>query len=199
ECRLQAMIKYPGAAEFHSYDEYLYAALQEGDPRVVSYIPQPLKLRYRGVPYRPDAYVLKRDGRYIIELKPRGEWDDEKLAALKAFCQLHNLIFELIANESARERETEALNWWRIVRVLYRARHVNTDNHELNILLEWPLGQTFPLRHWLHPLDRESRAMSEVALFRLLHRGKIQGNLTQCRLSYDLELSRCPVGDMPSR
>ncbi len=190
--RQRYMIKHPFLSEFHSYAEYLHAALLEGDPTVTSYVPQPFRLMIGKRRYKPDCYVLSDNQPIqIIELKPRGEMANELKIPLMHFFSQYKMVFEVISNESVLEREVEAVNWLDIIQTLYRARDLITEEQEQTILGTFYEKGNSSLGDIIDPGDRERTFYDEVALFRLLHRGLLKAELTKTPLDYNTEFDLC--------
>jgi hypothetical protein len=190
--RQQVMRKHPYLSDFHSYAEYLHAGLLEGDPAITRYVPQPFRLRVRGKRYTPDCYV-EGDGqpRRVVELKPRGEMPDDQRIPLLQYFAHHGLRFEVLSNEAVIERQTEAENWLEIVRILHLARDLTTSDAEQAVLEQLYRHGPCSLGDLIDPGDRERTYPQEIALFRLLHRGVVQGELTEQPLDYDTRLWLC--------
>lgn len=196
DCRLKRLIKYPNTAEFHSYAEYLYAGLCEGDPQVSVYIPQPFRWHYRGKRYQPDAFVVRSGKRYIVELKPDpDEFDAAKKATLEAHCILHNMTFIVISNQAQVDYETRALNWHRVIKELVVARDFDTSKEERQLMQDWPLDTPLTLGDWVDPGDRESSWLIEIALFRLAHRGWLTPQFDEFDLDWSTEFTPCRLGE----
>lgn len=194
DCYLQTLIKFPYVAEFHSYAEWLQAGLCEGDPQVTTFIPQPFRLRVQGKRYIPDLYLVKNGQRRVIELKPRGEFDEAKTACLAAFFAQYDMVFEVHANEDQLHQEQAALNWLTVVRTLVRAEDLDTQTEELQLMQDWPASTALPLSEWLDPGNREHTYLTEIALFRLAHRGWLCPNFASGPLDYETEFTPCPPG-----
>ena len=188
----QAMLKHPFLSEFHSLAEYLHAGLLEGDPTVSSYVPHPFRLRVRGRLYTPDCYVVS-DGkpRRVLELRPGGEMPEELQSPLQHFFAQYGMIFEVISNETVLARETEAKNWLEIARILYLARDLSTTDAEQTVLETLYEKGPCTLGVLIDPGDRERTYPQEIALFRLMHRGHVVGELTTAALDYDTEVMLC--------
>jgi len=190
--RAQCLIKHPLRSEFHSLAEYLHAGLLEGDPTVVSYVPQPFRLRIGRRRYTPDCYVLRTDGaREVRELKPDGEMDDALRLPLTAFFAQHGMAFHVISNESMFERRTEAENWLEIARSLHIACDLDTAAAEQAVLALLEEQGPCPLDTLVDPGDRARTYDQEIAVFRLLHRGVLKADLTTRPLDWDSELQLC--------
>jgi hypothetical protein len=94
------MIKHPYLSEFHSRAEYLHAGLLEGDPAVISYVPQGVRVRLRQRWYTADCYVQREGQRpRVLELKPRGEMAEEDQVPLTHFFAQYGWVFEVVSNE----------------------------------------------------------------------------------------------------
>lgn len=190
--RQQVMIKHPLLSHFHSRAEYLYAGLLEGDPRVSSYIPQPFRLRVGRHWYIPNCYVVaEHQPRLVVEIKPRGEFDEALQVPVTHFLAQYGMRFEVISNESVYEREIEAENWLEIVRILHVARDLTTAEAEQVILERFSQYGACTLGDLIDAGDREHTYLQEIALFRLLHQGHLAGELTERPLDYDTGLSLC--------
>jgi hypothetical protein len=191
--RQRFMLKHPFLSCFHSRAEYLHAGLLEGTPSVISYVPQPYRLRVGKMWYIPDFHVM-HDGspREVEELKPRGELDDDLRVPLEQFFAQHRMRFVVVSNESIYERETEAENWIEIVSILHVARTVTTTDAE-QIVLEsiYKQGGSCTLGEIIDAGDRERTYLLEIALFRLLHQGHLRSELTERPIDYDTVFSRC--------
>lgn len=187
--RQQRMLKHPFVSEFHSRAEYLFAGLNEGNPSVVSHVPQPFLLRVRGKTYTPDFFVLSEGSRRrVIELKPRGEMTDEKRIPLINYFAQHQIDFVVISNESVFEREIEAMNWLEIVRYIYRASSLNTSDAELIILDRLSNLECCAFGDLVDKGDRGATYKLEIALFRLLHRGILHADLVETQFGFDTEI-----------
>ena len=182
----QHLIKHPHISDFHSLPKYLHAGLLEAAPAVSSFVPQPFLLRIGRRRYTPACYVVAdHSPRRVIELKPRGEMDEALKGVLQAFFAQHNMCFEVISNESVLERRIEAQNWLEIVRILYLGHAMDTQGAE-NILLDrFASVPEQELGSLIDPGDRDATYLTEIALFRLLHRGVIRADLADQWLDYE--------------
>ena len=188
----QRMIKFAERACFHSLQELFHASLLESDPEVPYYVPQPFKLWIKGEPYIPDIYFVRQGRRYVGELKPEENgFPDEKRIPLEAFFNFHRMTFIVITNESVMEREVEAQNWLKVVRHLLDAEYLDTAKAEWDIYEEITrTGQKY-LIDYVDPGDRESSEIREAAVYRLLHAGKIETDMTTRFIGFDSELRPC--------
>lgn len=190
--REQRMLKHPYISEFHSVYEHLHAGLCEGRADIVSYTPKPFILYVHQKRYTPDVFVLLREGKpKVIEIKPRGEMDEAKRGTLCAFFALHNMEFCVISNESIAAQRQEAENWLEIVRRLQRAAHVDTAAAELAVLDQLATSPHQTIGDWVDPGAREQSYLTEIALYRLAHRGIIHLRLDQAILHYDTAVTPC--------
>lgn len=192
EFRQQRMLKHPYLSEFHSRAEHFHAGLLEGDPSVLSYVPQPFELRIGKRRYKPDCYIVQNGRRRVVELKPKGEMKVELVDPLRDFFALQGMEFELISNESVLERSTEALNWLEITRVLIRAENIDSSAAERAVLECLATDVDTTLGDLIDSGDRERTFIHEVAVFRLLHRGLIHCDaLVSCPLDFDVGFRLC--------
>lgn len=188
DVRLQRMLKHPHVSEFHSHAEHLYAGLLEGNPSVSVYVPQPFALQVGKRRYKPDFYVVDGNQRYVLELKPRGEFDPALLGPLEAFFATQGMRFEVISNESVIERIVEAQNWLEIVRALYLNRELDTLAVEARLLTRFEVESALTVGDIVDPGDRDGTLEEEIALFRLLHGGKLKANLDGTPLDYPTQV-----------
>lgn len=191
DLRYQVMLKYPERAEFHSYAEYLHAGLLEGESAVTRYVPQPFRLRVNGRYYTPDCYVVRPQGREVIELKPRGEMNASLAEPLRHFFAQHDMVFTIKANETVFEHAQAARNWLEIVRILTPARDWDVAT-EMQAVWELLLTrQACTLGDLIDRGDRARTYRREIAVFRLLHQGRLMTDLDQRRLDFSSILSPC--------
>lgn len=193
DCYELHCFKFPGVGVFHSYAEFIQGLLLETDANVINFVPQPYQMQVRGRPYIPDIYVFARDRIRVLELKPRGEFDAELNTSLVAFFQQHNILFEVISNESVLEQETLALNWLPIVQVLVQAKRLglDTSHQEQRLLERCQTCNGVRVSDVLNPGRRDRQALDEVALYRLLHQHRLEADLRTSPLDYTMELSLC--------
>ena len=76
--------------------------------------------------YIPDCFYLKNGERIIIELKPRGEFNQELQIPITVYLKFKGFQFKVISNESILEQETLGLNWLYIVRTIIGSRNEDT-------------------------------------------------------------------------
>ncbi|MCK2147553.1 hypothetical protein MYE70_00585 [Marinobacter alexandrii] len=191
--RVAQMLKHPTPCEFHSIAEYFHALLLEGDPQVSRYVPQPFFLRIgkRQRRYKPDCYVVRNGFVDVVELRPRAEFDEHRRQTLAAFFQTHRMRFVVLANETVLARRCEALNWQKIVQTLVLHRDLATESIERELLDDVIRRDTVQLGHYVWRGDRASSRPREIALLRLLHRGKLSADLDQEPFGYHTELRPC--------
>ena len=184
----QHCVKYPHRASFHSYAEFVHARLLEADSDVTAFVPQPYCLRIGRKLYTPDVYIV-REGRIIVgELKPAGRSLPEAwLQALEAFFNHQAMHFEMISNEDVLEHETLALNWLPIVQVLAEAQldGVETAAEENELVKKLLETRSLTVGELLTEGPREDRYRLELALLRLLHRHRIEADLSEEPWDYD--------------
>ncbi len=187
----QVMLKHPKLSFFHSLSELYNAALMESDPDITSYVPQPFLLTVNGRRYTPDLYLVRKGQRIIQEIKPMGVFDIGMQVPLEDFFDQNQMTFEVVSNESIFARKEEAENWLEIIRVLITTQIYNTQHEEREII--WTLDKELctPISHFIDPGARESTYLYEIAIFRLIHRGKLHANLTSHSIDYDTELTLC--------
>ncbi len=191
DCYQQRFIKFPDVGIFHSYAELLHAALLEADPEASNFIPQPLSLSIGRRKYVPDCYYVKSGRRYVVELKPRGEFDDNLRIPLESFFDYQEIKFEVISNESVLENEPLALNWLRIIRILISARLEDTQTEEIKLWDSFLANPKQYLDDIISVGNRLGDRAREIALFRLVHRGKLTINFNGKDMGLDTEVSSC--------
>jgi len=190
--RQQVMLKHPYLSEFHSRHEHLHAGLLEANPDVLAYTPQPFQLYVHHARYTPDVYVVMRNGKVrVIEIKPHGEMDEAKRLAIDAFLALYNLSFEVMSNETIAEQEVQAQSWLEIVQRLARAEAMDTQTEELAVLERLTTAPALTVGDLVDAGARDNSYLTEIALYRLAHRGLVQMDFASDPLSYDTELSLC--------
>jgi hypothetical protein len=189
--RQQCMLKHSRLSDFHSLAEHLHAGLLEGDSAVSSYIPQPFRLRVRGIYYTPDCYIVDGNRRRILEINPTGEIPDDRRIPLEQFFKKQKMRFEVVSNQSIYARRIEAENWLEIVRLLYVARDLDTQVAEQTVLEFLYRHTQCEVGDLVDSGDRERTYNQEIALFRLLHRGILRAALTDHHLDYDTAVSLC--------
>jgi len=191
DCYQQRFIKFDGVGIFHSYAELLHAALLESNPAVTSFTPQPFFLRIGRRRYIPDCYYVLDGKRYVVELKPRGEFADEMKLPLEAFFDYENIKFKVISNDSVLEHELIAQNWLRIIRVLINARHEDTQVEEIRLWESFLITPKAYLDDIISFSNRFSSRSREIALFRLIHKGKLTINFNDRDIGINTEVSLC--------
>lgn len=191
DCYERVMLKHPFRSVFHSRAELYYAALLEADPAVTSYVPQPFSLAVSGRAYIPDCYVLRNGQRVVVELKPRGEFDDALRVPLEKFFEQYGMRFQVVANEFALEQHLVAENWLSIISALVQTESLDTHQTEIKQLDQFSIRENLRLGQLIDPCNRIGSLVEEAALFRLLHRGLVQADLGSAPLDYDTEFSLC--------
>jgi hypothetical protein len=116
-------------------------------------------------------------------------WSETKRHAVQSFLLEHNLVYDIVSEESIYAREQEALGWLEIVRMLspFKESSLEPIALELKITLNqkeyWTLGEIRKLANF--DFDKE------LALFYLIHCGKAKINfLNQC-LKHKSVISLC--------
>lgn len=188
DVRVQRMLKHPYLSEFHSIAEHLYAGLLEGTPSVTCYVPQPFRLRIGKRRYTPDCYVVDGDQRRVLELKPRGEFDEALHVPLVRFFAVHGMTFEVVSNESVFARVVEAQNWLELVRALHLNRDLNTEVAEDRILDRMRDATPVSVGDFVDPGNRADTLYQEIALFRLMHRGVVRADLHVGPFDYNIQV-----------
>ncbi len=191
DCYQQKFIKFPHIGIFHSYAEFIHAALLESDPEVSMFVPQPFLLHIGNRRYIPDCYFVKSGQRIVLELKPRGDFKDELRIPLQAFFEQEQMIFGVVSNENVLEQEILALNWLKIIRVLISAKKEDTSHEEFNLLNRLFEIQELELGDIVFVGDRIGQRKTEIALFRLAHKGKIKLDITDSQLGYSTKATLC--------
>ena len=186
-------LKHPYLSEFHSKAEYYNSGLLEGKPSVTCYVPQPFQMKLRGKWYLPDVYFVDAGRRFVQELKPKGEFPDDKRIPLEQFFALHNMEFQVVNNDDILARAMEAENWIEIVHILYASRSFDTQHIEPKVvaMVAESGEQGCILGEIVDPGDRERTFDQELALLRLLHRGLLKADLASAPLDYSTEFLIC--------
>lgn len=186
----QQFLKHPATiSEFHSYAEFLYACLLEGDPTIHAFVPQPFQLWVGNRRYTPDVYVRHTNGSInIVELKPDKALSTSLKEPLTAFFSRHRMNFVVIDNNEVQAREQEALNWLRINQILVRFQNLDTSIQEVELEeIFFQCGQR-QLQDFISRENRQAGMASEIALLRLLHNGILSADLGREPLNYTTEL-----------
>lgn len=184
----QRFLKYPRLAMFQSRVELLHAALLEGDPAVTEFVPHPFRLRSGKARDIPGCYLVRGGERIAQAIAARGAFPDTLQRSLEEFFAAHGIRFEVVADAAIRSREIEAQNWLYIVRRLLEAPALDTSAREAALLRRMADGRKTTLGALLG--DRGgARRQDEIALFRLLHRGRLRARLASQPLNPATELS----------
>ncbi|MBT8141798.1 MAG: hypothetical protein KJO88_05495 [Gammaproteobacteria bacterium] len=191
DCYQQKFIKYPRIGIFHSYAELLHSALLEGNPRVSTLVPQPFKLRHERRVYIPDCFYIEGEQRYVIELKPQGKFKKELRIALEEYFKVEGMEFKVIANEAIMEQEILALNWLHIIRTLLGAAQDECKTEELKLLDRLSAQGEMEIGDVIYMGDRIGQRKSEIAMYRLAHRGKIVLGLSDNMISSKSSIKLC--------
>lgn len=191
DCYYQKFLKFPEVGIFHSYSELIHAALLESSSKVTMFVPQPFKFLIGNRPYIPDCYLISEGKKFVIELKPRGEFSESKEVLLKEYLGKENIQFKVISNEKILDQEMLALNWLEIIRTLIANKHIETFNQENEILYSLSSYEKQYLGDFISKNDRFNRVSDEIALYRLAHQGKIKINLENDPISFQSEVELC--------
>lgn len=176
---------------FHCYQELLHAALLESDPEVTSFTPQPYSLYVGQRRYIPDCFYVKSGKKYVVEIKPRGEFKDELKIPLEEYFSFHNISFKVISNEDILKQENKALNWLQIIRTLKSSELEDTVKAEYKIYDDVITYDEQTLGDILITGDRINYREREIALFRLLHRGMLKIDYKNKDINYETKVKLC--------
>lgn len=188
---IQQFIKYSVSLAYcHSYQEFLHAALLESDKDVERFVPQPFKLRVGSRRYTPDCFYTRKGKRYVVEIKPRGEFPDHMKIPLEDFFSRKGMHFLVVSNESILLEENKALNWLAMVQLMVLFKDVNTDHEEDTA---WELFASQPNLHFSDFVQFSSTEPDQrrlLALYRMAHAGTIKIN-HEARLGPNTEVELC--------
>lgn len=191
DCYQQRFIKFDGVGIYHSYAEYIHAAILESDISISAFVPQPYKLMIGRRRYVPDCYFVKHGKRYVVEIKPRGAFNSELKVPLTKFFERKGISFETISNESILENEVLGLNWIQITQTLLSSRFEDTGYQEQEIWENLHAGKSLSVGDIVNAGHRIGCRLNEIALFRLAHSGRIHLSLSETEINYDTEVSLC--------
>jgi hypothetical protein len=188
---IQQFIKYSvSLSYFHSYQEFLHAALLESDKDVERFVPQPFKLRVGSRRYTPDCFYTRKGKRYVVEIKPEGQFPDHMKIPLEEFFSRKGMHFLVVSNESILLKESKALDWLDMVQLMVLYKDVNTDYEEG---AAWELFARHPSLHFLDFIQFSSTEPDQrrlLALYRMAHAGVIKIN-HEVRLGPNTEVELC--------
>jgi hypothetical protein len=191
DCYQQKFIKYPGVGTFHSLSELLHSALLESDPLVTSFTPQPDFGKINGKKYIPDSGFIRDGEKWIVELKPRGEFTDSKRIPLEEHAKQKGYRFAVVSNEEVLEQKIKADNWLRITRALVAAEFIDTTGEEEVLTERLSLESNLTFGNFVDPLNRIAKYHWEIALFRLAHFGSITLDLHHRALNLHTRVRLC--------
>jgi hypothetical protein len=191
DCYDQRCVKFNGVGVFHSRIQLLYFALLEGTACVSYYVPRPFTFNIGGHRYTPHFYVVEGAHRIIRELRSDGKFDEEWRSSLEKYCEFNSHKFEVIPTEWILEQEQLAENWLTITRMLARNIDHQTEPIERQILMDKlsPDGSTFGDLTQCN--NANEKFFFELAVFRLLHQGKIKADLRYHPLRYETGMELC--------
>ncbi len=107
------------------------------------------------------------------------------------YCRTRDIGFEVISNESVYDQEIKAENWLKIMRFLSNKEDCITENEESEIFKNIVVKGGLRLDEIIDMRDLQSTLFNEVALYRLLHQGKITCSLSSHKLSSESVFSPC--------
>ena len=172
------MLKHPKHSAFHSKSEFWHALLLEANPDVLRYTPQPFAMKIKNRRYIPDIYYeSQRYGRFVGEIKPKGQFNQTQDDVLTAFWHQRGIQFIQITNESILAKTVMAKNWHFIVRNLVIARDLDTTPLEEELQHRCFVNKSLTFGDIINVGNRQSTYNDEIALYRLLHQGRIEAPL----------------------
>lgn len=188
---IQQFIKYSADLSYcHSYQEYLHAALLESDNDVERFVPQPFKLRVGNRRYTPDCFYTRKGKRYVVEIKPEGEFPDHMKIPLEEFFNRKGMQFLVVSNESILLKGNEARDWLNMVQLMVLYKDVNTD-YEENAAWELLARQnSVHFSDYIQFSSTEPDQRRLLALYRMAHAGIIKINHDD-RLGPNTEVELC--------
>ena len=183
----QKFLKFPSIGQFHSLAELYFAALLESKRDVTTFVPQPFRFRIGSRFFIPDFFYVENGQKTIVELKAPSGLEDNRWAMLKDECASNGYEFKLVPNEQIYHQEIMAENWLTIVRVLISHSEIDTKSEQREIFDNFGIDQTFAFSKIVDSGDRLNTLNREVALFRLLHLGRVSAELSTDTLNYDTQ------------
>ena len=177
----------PELAFYHCETEYLFAGLQELDPRVTRFVPQPFKIamgknRY----YVPDIYIEYEYGtRKVYELKAGGmeNFSEKTFACAERFFSDIHIEFGLISNDVIARSYLLGDNAQKMVRHLLLWQEESTELMETEILEEWQDRSVKTLKDLVKIFDEYEAGIVLAAIFKLIRKGRLLHNLASHKLS----------------
>jgi len=189
---LQVLIKFSETAYFRSEPAWLYAGLLEGDPSISAFIPYPFQLWVGRALHTPMFYVVPVAAkRQVVDIQESSESLRAKQNARLQFFQQRGLDYQVINRESIYARQTEAENWLEMVRSLYFARFLDTGVEEDALIDRVREIGGCELGDIVDVGDRERSYRDEIAILRLLHRGRLCTDLSTRYLDLDSVIQLC--------
>ena len=174
---------------YHSIEEWYYAAKLELDFTVERFTPQPTQYGAHGNRYIPDFFFLKTDGtRFVVEVKPKknvAKFESKYKPAMEAKARCENFKFLIIENEEIRAGAQLSKNAIYISRVLNGSSGLITDEEESQITRMLLVHGNCQYTDIIAKDNRVEKRLIEVALWRLVHRGRVAMNLRDQPISYD--------------
>ena len=191
DCYQQKFLKFPKIGIFHSYAELLQAALFESDCSVTSFVPQPFRFYIGRHSYTPDFYYVHNGKRTVLELKSAGSLDPKFYKPLNAFLKNKDINFKVITNQEILDQEIFCQSWLYIIRTLVNAKDIDTTGQENRILTNFIHKPKQKYGDLINIFDRFEKYEDEIALLRLVHRGKLSLAINKKLLTLDTEISLC--------
>lgn len=191
DCYQQRFLKFNEVGIFHSYAEYIHAAILESDSAVSVFVPQPYKLMVGQRRYIPDCYFVKNGERYVAEIKPQGSFNSSLKVPLTDYFKNKGISFKVISNESILEREMLGINWIQIIQTLVSGRFEDTEYQEKEIWDALHARQALLIGDLVDPGHRLGSWLKEIALFRMAYSDRIQLGLDEHPIGYSTEVSLC--------
>lgn len=174
---------------YHSIEEWYYAAKLELDHTVERFTPHPTQYGAHGNRYIPDFFFLKTDGtRFVVEIKPEKnvtKFESKYRPAMEAKARSENFKFLIIENEIVRKEAQLSKNAIYISRVLNGAEGLITDEEESQITRMLLIHGNCQYTDIVSKDNRVEKRLREIALWRLVHRGRVAMNLRDQPISYD--------------
>lgn len=171
---------------YHSLEECYQAALLEIDPSVKSFTPQPKQYGTFGNRYIPDFYYITRTGEeFVLELKPNGVLAENYRRPMERIAEREGFTFLVVDKADVKKEEILAVNSMHIANVLNPVGYLDTRYIEEELQRKLLAEGSFKFDDVVFAENRVGRQHYEIALFKLLCRGKLQMELKTKRISFD--------------
>ncbi len=188
---LQMFMKFKAVGIFHSYFELLYAALLESDPEIECFTPQPIQIKIKGKRYIPDFHFIKNNVSFIAELKPNGEFDNEKQSICEEVFSSMEMQFFVVNNDDVLREQIKAINWLQIVKVNLSSTIENTKNQELKLMSDIACGKVSSFGDVIDVGNRLDTKLEEIALYRLIYKNQLSADLEKDLINLETGVSIC--------